>query len=110
MGSSAQLVLVAGAIHVAGLALALVLLLPILRGDRTTFQPPWDDGDDGGGNDRRRPPTPSSDRGGGLPLPDAQPARARLRGPGRLSDARRANPRRPAREPERPHRRAPTGR
>jgi hypothetical protein len=106
MGSSTQLVLVGAAIHVAGLMLAVVLLLPILRGDRAAARR-TDEGEDGGGSDRRTPRRPSGPRDGGLPLPDAQPARARLRGHERLADHRPARIRRPAREPVRPPDRIP---
>ncbi len=99
VAGSGELVLLAAAIHVAGLALAVVLLLPVLRGDREATRRESDDGDDGGGNLRRRPPAPTDPRGGGLPLPDAQPAAVRLRGPERLSDLRPGRVRRPAREP-----------
>lgn len=92
----------AAAIHVAGLALAIVLLLPVIRGDRASAHHDSDESDDGGGNLRRRPPPPSDPRGGGLPLPDARPASVRLRGPEKLADLRPAPARRPAREPGRP--------
>ncbi|MEA2390912.1 MAG: hypothetical protein QOK31_1021 [Solirubrobacteraceae bacterium] len=98
MGSSTQLVLVGAAIHLAGLLLAVVLLLPILRGDHAASRHS-DEGDEGGGSYRREPPRPSGPDGGGLPLPDARPARVRLRGPARLADLRPAPARRPAREP-----------
>jgi hypothetical protein len=58
-------------------------------------------GDGWGGGPRppdpRRPDPPR----GGIPLDDAAPARVRLRGKGRLSDALPGRARRPGREPER---------
>ncbi len=110
MASSTQLVLLAAGIHLAGLALALVLILPIIRGDESWLRPPEDgeDGGGGGGNDRRGPHAPVGPSGGGIPLPDARPARRRLREPARLGDLRPAPPRRgPVREPAPTPRRVP---
>jgi hypothetical protein len=57
---------------------------------------------DGWGKAPRGPKKPPPDKPrGGIPLDDAQPARMRLRGKGRLSDLRPRRPRRPAREPDR---------
>lgn len=55
------------------------------------------DGDNGGPGPADDPPSPTPPIGG-LPLPDAEQSRVRLRGPGRL---RRGAVRRPAREPQR---------
>jgi len=111
MGSSTQLVLLAALIHLAGLLLAMVLILPILREGDARFGPPEDGDDGGGGNDRRGPQPPAGPSGGGIPLPDARPARVRLREPARLGALRPPRPRRgPAREPARDPRRAPARR
>jgi hypothetical protein len=59
------------------------------------------DGDDGD------VPPPDDPRGGGLPLPDAEPSAVRLREPGRIADAHRHAPRRPSHPPERVPERAP---
>ncbi len=59
------------------------------------------DGDDGGGRGPREPDPPPGRPTGGLPLPDAEPARVRLRGHGRLADLLPDRERRPAREPQR---------
>jgi hypothetical protein len=97
-----QLVLLAGVLHLLMLALACVLLFGAVRAKPTSGwqdQRPPDEGDDGG-SDRLRPPPPSRPRGG-IPLPDAVPARVRLREPARLADLLPRRERRPAREPER---------
>jgi hypothetical protein len=99
-----RLVLLAGALHLLMLVLAGVLLVGAARAKPTR---PWqdrrpDDDSDGGGSDRLRPTRPSRPRGGiPIPLPDAIPARVRLREPGRLADLLPRRERRPAREPKR---------
>lgn len=103
MVDDGQIVLVAGAIHLIALSLVGVLLWGAARSrarDETGCSDA-DSGDDeggGGGNDRRRPPDRPR---GGPPLPDADPARVRLRGPARLADLLPAPPRRAVREPAR---------
>jgi hypothetical protein len=102
MGMDPQLVLLAGALHLLMLLLAGVLLMGAARAKPTAAwrdHNPGDDGDDGG-SDRLRPNPPSQPRGG-IPLPDALPARVRLREPGRLADLLPRRDRRPAREPAR---------
>jgi hypothetical protein len=93
------------------LLLVTVLLLPVLLPRRILYpadgdSPADDSGDDGGGGrgPHPEPPKPPDAPRGGLPLPDAQPARIRLRDHGRrvLTPHRQ---RRPAREPERSPRR-----
>jgi hypothetical protein len=102
MGSSTQLILLAAVIHVTGLILAVVLLVPILRGEDARAPRRPDEGDDGGGgNHRTAPAAPTKPSGGGIPLPDARPSRRRLRGPGRGTPPRPWRERRPAREPRR---------
>ena len=105
-----ELMVIFGALHLVALALGVVLFMMFLRSDTTSsWKPPdEDDGGGGGGNDRL-PSTPKPRPTGGVPLPDADPAGLRLRGPGRLRDAyarplrRPAHPaipsRRPARQP-----------
>ncbi|HUZ29476.1 MAG TPA: hypothetical protein VMU90_09555 [Solirubrobacteraceae bacterium] len=105
MTGEAQLMLVVVGMHFLGLLCAAALLIPALRG---SDQPPrTDSGDDGWGN--QRPPTsPPPDRPGpGVPLPDAVPARVRLRDHDRLPDVLPRRPRRPAREPARQPTRTP---
>jgi hypothetical protein len=104
MGMDPQLVLLAGVLHLLMLVLAGVLMFGMVRAKPTSAwrePPPGDDGDDGG-SDRLGPKPPSRPRGGiPIPLPDAVPARVRLREPGRLADLLPRRERRPAREPVR---------
>ncbi len=96
-----QLLLWMTAIHVVGFIAVGVLMIPALRDGE---QPPDQDGgssDDGWGNLPRGKPLPSGWPGGGIPLPDAEQSRVRLRGPGRISDGSRRPQRRPIREPQR---------
>jgi len=88
------------------LVIAAIFLPMLLGGD----DPPGDsdsDSDNGGGNEPWRPPPPSNTPGGGIPLDDAAPARARLRGHDRLVDLLPAQGRRWAREPHRRRVRTP---
>jgi hypothetical protein len=82
-------------VHVIGLG-ALVWLLLTADEERPDFWGWWPRDDDP--PEPEPPPTPS---GGGLPLPDAQPASVRLRGPGRLGERRTPPTRRPSHRPER---------
>lgn len=86
MGEDTLLVVIFGTLHLFGIAFAMLLLVPLMREEQPMWAPPHEDEDDGGGNDRRLPEPPRGPTGGGLPLPDAVPARVRLRGPGRLAD------------------------
>ena len=96
------MLMIAG-VHLLGLACVAVLMVPALR-DRPDSPPRPSEGgsDDGWGNYPRRPPGPSNVPGGGLPLPDAIPARIRLRDHRRLNEQLPARERRPVREPDRP--------
>jgi len=108
MGEETLVVVLFGGLHLLGIGFALLLLLPLMRDERIapTWVPPEDD-DGGGGNDRVSPTPPRGPRPGGIPLPDAVPARVRLRGPERLADLTPAPQRRrehapaPERAPER---------
>jgi hypothetical protein len=94
------MLMIAG-MHLLGLVFAGALLLPALR-DRPEARPGSDGGSDGGGgHGPSRPPAPPTGPGGGLPLPDADPAKVRLRDHRPLADHHRRPERRPAREPER---------
>jgi hypothetical protein len=108
MTSEGQLLLWIVGVHVLGLAVVAALLIPALRDRPDRPGEESDSGsDDGWGNHPRRPVTPPGVPGGGLPLPDATPARLRLRDHRRLHErlpgpARRHTPepaRRPARVP-----------
>jgi hypothetical protein len=106
MSPGDQLVLMIGGLHLLALMFAFALIVPALR-DRP--EPPRrpGDGSDGGGGQRLPPDPQPPSRPGGIPLPDAQPARVRLRERGRLADRIPGRPRRPAREPERQPSRIP---
>jgi hypothetical protein len=102
MSGESQLVLWIAGVHLLGLVCVAALLIPVFRDDQNASNQPPDQGsDEGWGNDRRRPPGPSGVPPGGIPLPDAAPARVRLREPGRLADLLPRRGRRPAREPVR---------
>ena len=94
------MLMIAG-VHLLGLACVVVLMIPAIRDGDGWSQRPDSGSDDGWGNDRHQPSGPTRLPGGGLPLPDAQPARVRLREHGRLHERLPARERRPAREPER---------
>lgn len=91
MGDETLLVALLGGLHLLGFGFAAVLLLPLMRDERVV---PLGHGgeeeeDGGGGNDRVDRTPPRGPRGGwdpSLPLPDAVPARVRLREPVRLAD------------------------
>jgi hypothetical protein len=100
MSSAAQLVLMVGGMHILGLICAFLLILPALRSGPEPPQPPGGGSDGGGGLPRPTPDIPARPRGG-LPLPDAEQTRIRLREPGRLADQLPRPERRPAREPAR---------
>lgn len=87
MGDETLLVALLGGLHLLGFGFAAVMLLPLLRDERIVPAAHGEEEDDGGGGNDRVQPTPRpGPRGGGIPLPDAVPARVRLREPGRLAD------------------------
>lgn len=96
-----QLLLLLLGVHLLGLAAVVVLMVPLLRNDDQGMDEDSDGSDDGWGNRPNVKPDPGRWPGGGIPLPDAEQSRVRLRGPGRLSERLRPRERRPAREPER---------
>jgi hypothetical protein len=102
MSAEAELMLMIAGMHLLGLVCAAVLIIPALR-DSHDFPPQPDSGSDGGwGRGPDRPLAPQDPpRGGGIPLPDAEQARIRLRDHRRLADRLPARERRPSREPER---------
>jgi hypothetical protein len=100
-----ELMVIFGALHLIALALGVVLFMMFLRSDTTSsWKPPDDDEGGGGGGNDRLPSTPKPRPTGGVPLPDADPARARLRGHDKLRDAYPRPLRRPA-HPQVPQRR-----
>ncbi len=106
-----QLVLWIAGVHLLGLVCVAVLLFPALRDNPLGPEHrPDSDGEDGGwGRRPKTPPTKPTPPRGGIPLPDAVPARVRLREPGRISERLPDRQRRPAREPARRPVRAPHG-
>lgn len=103
MGPELKLMLLFAALHLLALGLAGGLLVMFLRSQTVTaWTPPDEDGGGGGGDsDRLRPEPPTRPPDGGPPLPDAQPARVRLRQRVRLADLLPRPGRRPCRAPER---------
>jgi hypothetical protein len=95
-----ELMVIFGALHVIALALGVVLFMMFLRSDTTTsWKPPEDEEGGGGGGNDRLPSNPKPRPTGGIPLPDADPARARLRDHTKLRDATPL----PLRRPSHPH-------
>ena len=88
MPDETLLVALLGGLHLIGFGFAALLLLPLLRDERVApiVRRGEDEDGGGGGNDRLGPVVPKGPRGGGVPLPDAIPARVRLREPARLAD------------------------
>ncbi len=102
MSAVTQLVLIIGGMHLLMIVCVVVLLIPALRDQPVEPRRASDDGpDDGWGHGPPRPPRPPEVPTGGIPLPDAVPARARLRDHDRLGDRIPKRERRPSREPER---------
>jgi hypothetical protein len=101
-----ELMLIFGALHLVALALGIVLFVMFLRSEAgSDYRPPDDDDTGGGGGNDRISDRPKPSPPGGLPLPDAEPARVRLRSHDKLRDARRRPERRRVAEPHEPARR-----
>lgn len=97
MGEETVLFVVFGGLHLVGFCFAALLLAPCLRDEPVvSWRRDEEDEGGGGGSDRLGPQAPPGPRPGGIPLPDAAPARVRLREPARLADLLPATPRRPA--------------
>lgn len=108
--SDVQLLLWMTGIHLVGLVCVGVLMIPALRDhpqDPPTDQDPGGT-DDGWGNLPANRPGSGGWPGGGIPLPEAEQSRVRLREPGRISERLRPAERRPVREPGRQPTRQPT--
>jgi len=89
-------------VHILGFIAVAILLIPALRDDNSGLDEDGNDGtDDGWGNRPNVRPDPSRWPGGGIPLPDAEQSKVRLREPGRLSEHLPVPQRRPSREPVR---------
>ena len=79
LGVTGLLLMIAG-VHVLGLAIVAILMIPALRDDPDSPPHSSDSGsDEGWGRGPRKPPRQPNSPIGGLPLPDAVPARVRLR-------------------------------
>ena len=98
MADETLLVALLGGLHLLGFAFAALLLLPCMRDEsvKPLVQREEDEEGGGGGNDRVRPVAPRGPRPGGIPLPDALPARVRLRERRRLGELAPGIARRPA--------------
>ena len=95
-------------VHLLGLACVAVLLVPALKENPETPRRRSDgENDDGWGRGPKPSPSPPEPPRGGIPLPDAEPARVRIREHGRLGDRQPQRQRRPSREPDRQPARAP---
>jgi hypothetical protein len=103
MTGDVRLLFIITGIHVFGFAAVVVLMFPAIReGWHTPPDGSSGESDDGWGRGPDTPPaSPPPAPDGGLPLPDAVPARVRFREPGRLADRLPPRERRPAREPVR---------
>src|SRR6202000_3243194 len=91
--SGAALMLWIAGVHLLGLGCVALLMFPALKDTPLGPERRPDEGDDGWGRGPKRPPEAPKPPRGGIPLPDAAPARVRLREHGRLSE------RQPRREP-----------
>ncbi|HEY8867572.1 MAG TPA: hypothetical protein VIM22_11590 [Solirubrobacteraceae bacterium] len=100
MSADAKIMLLFVGLHLLGIGFVAMLLVMFVRSETVKPWTPPDDGDGGGGGSDRVPPRrPGEPGGGGLPLSDSEPARARLRYHRRLADLLPKRERRPAREP-----------
>jgi hypothetical protein len=97
-----QMLLFLVGVHILGFIAVAILLIPALRDDNSGLDEDGNDGtDDGWGNRPNVRPDPSRWPGSGIPLPDAEQSKVRLREPGRLSEHLPVPQRRPSREPVR---------
>ena len=101
-------------VHLLGLGCVALLMFPALKDGPVGPDRRPDEGDDGWGRGPKGPPEAPKPPRGGIPLPDAIPARVRMREHGRLGERLPHRERRPVREPSRqpvraPHRAARNG-
>lgn len=100
MADETLLVALLGGLHLLGFVFAGLMLLPLMRDERIAPVSRRDEDEGGGGGSDRLPPTsPHGPRPGGVPLPDAAPARVRLREGQRLADLLPRIERRPTHAP-----------
>jgi hypothetical protein len=106
MPDDLMLVVLFATLKLVALGLGAALLLPILRDERIDAQALRGEDDNGGGGSDRigpiAPRGPGGDDGIPLPLPDAAPARVRLRERRRLVDLLPRPARRPQHVPDAP--------
>lgn len=97
-----QVLLFLVGVHILGFIAVAILMIPALRDNDPGYEEDSNDGsDDGWGNRPNVKPDPTRWPGGGIPLPDAEQSKVRLREPGRLTEHLPGHERRPVREPER---------
>src|SRR5438552_15830339 len=99
MTGDVQLLLWIAGVHLLGLGCVAVLLIPALKDGSSPNRRSEGESDDGWGRGPKAPPQPPKPPRGGIPLPDADPARIRVRESGRLADHLPHRHRRPAPEP-----------
>ena len=81
MSGDEELVVIFGEIHLVALLLGVAMFMMFLRSDRPDGRPDGGEDDGGGGGSDRIGDGPKTSPPGGIPLPDAEPAPVRLRGP-----------------------------
>jgi hypothetical protein len=86
MASDQELMVIFGALHLVALALGVLLFVMFLRSDSFEGRTGPEEDEGGGGGSDRISDRPKVSPSGGIPLPDADPAPVRLRGPARLAD------------------------
>lgn len=95
-----ELIVIFGVLHLVALGLGVLMFVMFLRTESSDPQHGPEEDDGGGGGNDRVSAGPKTSPSGGIPLPDAQPARRRLRSHERLRDSRARPSRRQAPEPE----------
>ena len=98
MAPDQELVLIFAGLHLMALVFGGLLLLMFFRSEALPGWRPPEEDDYGGGGGEDDPP-PAGPPPGGLPLERSEPARARLREPGRLADRHPFPVRRPEHAP-----------
>jgi hypothetical protein len=109
MSPDEELMVIFGALHLVALALGVVLFVMFLRSESGSGHRPPEEEDGGGGGNDRISDRPKISPSGGIPLPDAEPARFRLRSHDRPPGLRDRPARRRVVEPARPSRRRVAG-
>jgi hypothetical protein len=108
MSGDEELVVIFGALHLVALLLGVVMFVMFARSDRPEGRQDGDEDEGGGGGSDRISDSPKTSPSGGIPLPDAEPAPVRLRGPERLRDLLPRPERRRVVEPGRARPRVPS--